>query len=249
MEKRFAQGLPRFTLSRAGRCCYGYPIRSTILPDLCGAPRACVAPGAPPKAAGLSPTRAVILPASNKCCECLQARGGHLSVEENGLLLGAAAVEIEVTSLPPASRSDAALKRTAPDRVEDSIHLWEVLLECELARVDDGISRPMIGAGPRRRGGRWQRRGFQRLRPLYGVGSDVPRGSDDYPRFVRASPAHTGTAFARRYRNDGSRCCFYVIQRLRFAGDHPDAATANSAWAPQTRIGDAIDFVGRPESP
>jgi hypothetical protein len=23
------------------------------------------------------------------------------------------------------------------------------------------------------------------------------------------------------YRNNGSRCCFYVIQGLRFTGDHP----------------------------
>ena len=37
-EKRFAQGVPRFTLSRAGRYCCGYPICSTILPDLCGTP-------------------------------------------------------------------------------------------------------------------------------------------------------------------------------------------------------------------
>jgi hypothetical protein len=48
---------------------------------------------------------------------------------------------------------------------------------------------------------------------------------------------------------NGSRCRFYVIQRLRFAGDHPGRGHGElSLGATELRIGDAIDFVGRREA-
>ena len=72
-------------------------------------------------------------------CERLQARGGHLSVKENGPCRQRLRQNRGDEFASGFQRSDAALKRTAPDRVEDGIHLREVLLECGLVRVDDGF--------------------------------------------------------------------------------------------------------------
>jgi hypothetical protein len=45
-------------------------------------------------------------------------------------------------------RHDALLQRTAPDRVDDGIHLRQALLECTLAGVDDGfLARGQPSAG------------------------------------------------------------------------------------------------------
>ena len=50
------------------------------------------------------------------------------------------------------------------------------------------------------------------------------------------------------HRNHGSRRCFQVIQRLRFAGDHPGRGYGElGLGATELWVGDTIDFVGRRE--
>ena len=53
------------TEPRAGRYCYGYPICSTILPDLCGALASMRCAWRASESGRIEPTRVVILPASN----------------------------------------------------------------------------------------------------------------------------------------------------------------------------------------
>jgi len=96
-------------------------------------------------------------------------------------------VETEVTSLPPGfNAADAALQRTAPDRVRGWHPPAEVLLECGLARVDDGFHAQgteqvfVVEAGD----GNYVHPG--RLRAICnGVGPDVPGSSDDHYRCPR----------------------------------------------------------------
>jgi hypothetical protein len=48
--------------------------------------------------------------------------------------------------------------------------------------------------------------------------------------------------------NDGSRCCFHVIQRLRFACDHPGRGHGElGLGATELWVGDTIDLVRRRE--
>ena len=64
-RKRFAQSVPRFTLSRAGRYLYAYPICRTILPGLWGAPASMLCARRASESGRTEPTRVVILPSSN----------------------------------------------------------------------------------------------------------------------------------------------------------------------------------------
>jgi hypothetical protein len=83
---------------------------------------------------------------------------------------------------------------------------------------------------------------------LYGVTSDVPRGSDDHDRLSAHRLCILEQHLPGGYRDDGGGCCFYVIQRLWFAGNHPGRGHGElGLGATELRISDAIDFVGRRE--
>jgi hypothetical protein len=84
---------------------------------------------------------------------------------------------------------------------------------------------------------------------LHGVGPDVPGGSDDHYRLSAHRLCVLEEHLPGGHRNDGSRRCFYMIQRLRFACDHIGRGHGELCLgAAELRVGDAVDCVGRREA-
>ncbi len=83
---------------------------------------------------------------------------------------------------------------------------------------------------------------------LHGEGADVPGGSDDHYSLSAHRLCILEEHLPGGHRNNGSRRCSFVIQRLRFAGDHIGRGHRELGLAAaETRVGDAIDMAARRE--